>query len=319
MRSVREVEQPPGQLIRQKWELMCAEKRLVINVVLCLLYSTIGLAQRHSLAVTDGTIVISHVNLVSMKDDQVLADQTVVVRRGKIIAIDRSENNPQKKHALQIDGSGKYLMPGLADLHVHLFSSDDLLSYVAYGVTTVLNMHGEPPDLRWREQVLKGRLLGPTIYSASPIVDGYPPLNEMFVTEEKPGDAAAFVRESKLAGYDFIKLYGTLRPDVFRAILEAAQREKIPVVGHINRQVGALEVLKSSQVLAAHLEDLMFARFDHPPSETELEEFAKAIAASHITVTPNLNVNPANIAQLKDLGTVLKSTDAQLLPPAAYS
>jgi imidazolonepropionase-like amidohydrolase len=264
-------------------------------------------------------VVFSHVNVLSMKDDRILADQTVVVCGGKIVEIDRSESVPRIKHALQIDSSGKYLMPGLADLHVHLFSPDDLLSYAAYGVTTVLNMNGEPTHLRWREQVRRGTVLGPTIYSASPTVDGLPPLNEMFVTEEKPIDAAAFVSESKRAGYDFIKLYGTLRPDVFRAILEAAQRDKIPVVGHINRQVGALDVLKSSQVLAAHLEDLMFARFDHPPSDAELGEFAKAIAASHITVTPNLNVNPANIAQLKNLGEVLKSTDAQLLPPAAYS
>ena len=86
-----------------------------------------------------------------------------------------------------------------------------------------------------------GALLGPTIYTASHTVDGYPPLNEMFVTAER-ADEAATVRESKQAGYDFIKVYGTLRPDVFRAILESGTREKIPVVGHTNRQLGALEV-----------------------------------------------------------------------------
>jgi len=73
----------------------------------------------------------------------------------------------------------------------------------------------------------------------------------MFLTAETPKEARAIVHQQKQAGYDFIKLYGTLRPEVFRAILEAGQQERIPVVGHINRQVGALEVLKSSQVLAA--------------------------------------------------------------------
>jgi hypothetical protein len=155
---------------------MRGKNRIIINFVLCLFCSTLGLGQRHPLSGRDGSVVISHVNVISMKDDQVLADQTVVVWHGKVIKIDRSENNHHEKLALQIDGSGKYLMPGLADLHVHLFSSDDLLSYVANGVTTVMNMHGEPPDLRWREQVLKGRLLGPTIYTASPAVDGLPPL-----------------------------------------------------------------------------------------------------------------------------------------------
>jgi cytosine/adenosine deaminase-related metal-dependent hydrolase len=254
-----------------------------------------------------------------MNADGVLADQTVIVQGHKIQKIGPTDKIAIPTGALRIDGSGKFLMPGLADLHVHLFSPDDLLSYAAYGVTTVLNMSGSPAHLHWRKQVRDGTLLGPTIYTASPTVDGYPPLNETFVTEENPQQARAFIRECKQAGYDFIKLYGTLRPDVFRSILESAKKEKIPVVGHINRQVGALEVLKSNQVLAAHLEDLLFSRFDQPPNDADLLQFADAVAASHITVTPNLNVNPTNIAQLTDLNAVLESPDAQLLSPAAYS
>jgi imidazolonepropionase-like amidohydrolase len=264
------------------------------------------------------TIVISHVNVIPMDTERVLEDRTVIIRDGMVWKIaDRAEAPP--KGALLIDGRGKFLIPGLADLHVHLFSGDDLSAYVFYGVTTVLNMDGGPQHLRWRSQVRDGKILGPTIYTAGHTIDGFPPLNEMFLTAETPVQGHALVREQKRAGYDVIKLYGTLRPDVFRAILDAAVQEKIPVVGHINRQVGALEVLKSSQALAAHLEDLLFARFDHQPSDAELEEFATAIAQSHITVTPNLNVNPTNIAQLENLDVVLKSQPAKLLSPAAYS
>ncbi|MBI3476812.1 MAG: amidohydrolase family protein [Acidobacteria bacterium] len=266
------------------------------------------------------TIVISHVNVIPMDTERVLEDRTVIVRDGKIWKIAAGEGSePPPKGALVIDGRGKFLMPGLADLHVHLFSSDDLPAYVFYGVTTVLNMDGGPQHLRWRTQVRDGKILGPAIYTAGHTIDGFPPLNEMFLTVETPEQGRALVREQKRAGYDVIKLYGTLRPDVFRAILDAAVQEKIPVVGHINRQVGALEVLKSSQALAAHLEDLLFARFDHLPSDAELEEFAAAIAQSRITVTPNLNVNPTNIAQLENLDAVLKSQPAKLLSSAAYS
>jgi hypothetical protein len=264
-------------------------------------------------------IVFSHVNVISMRSDAVLTDQTVLIRGSKIIKIAPAGTFAIPADSFQIDGTGKYLMPGLADLHVHLFSSADLLPYVAHGVTTVLNMSGSPMHIAWRNQVRAGQLLGPAIYTATPTIDGFPPLNETFVTEEDPQQAQDFIHECKLAGYDFIKLYGTLRPDVFRSILDAAARESIPVVGHVNRQVGALEVLKTHQVLAAHLEDLLFSRFDQPPSDAELQDFANAIAASHITVTPNLNVNPANIAQLQDLDNVLKSSESQLLSPAAYS
>lgn len=275
--------------------------------------------QANSAVDTPPAVVFSHVNVIAMTTDAILSDQTVVIQGGKILQIGSSGSITPPHNALQIDGSGKYLMPGLADLHVHLFSSDDLLPYVAHGVTTVLNMDGSPAHLIWRQQVRDGKLIGPSIYTAGPTTDGYPPLNEMFVTAENAETARALVHDTKHAGYDCIKLYGTLRPDAFGAILDAAERERIPVVGHINRQLGALEVLKSRQVLAAHLEDLLFSRFDQPPSDTELQKFADAIAASHITVTPNLNVNPVNISQLKDLDAVLNSADAKLLPPAAYS
>lgn len=264
------------------------------------------------------TIVISHVAVIPMDRERVLEDRTVVIRDGKVDRISAGDQTPPTG-AVQINGRGKYLIPGLADLHVHLFSSDDLPAYLFYGVTTVLNMDGGPAHLKWRSQVRDGKLLGPTIYTAGHTIDGWPPLNEMFLTAETPDQGGAIVREQKRAGYDVIKLYGTLRPDVFRAILETAQQERIPVVGHINRQVGAVEVLQSSQVLAAHLEDLLSARYDHMPTDAELDEFATAISHSRITVTPNLNVNPANIAQLENLDAVLKSQPAELLSPAAYS
>jgi imidazolonepropionase-like amidohydrolase len=261
----------------------------------------------------------THVNVVPMDSERVVEDETVLTRGGRISAVGPSSEVAVPAEALRVDGRGRYLMPGLMDLHVHLFSADDLLPYVASGVTTVLNMGGSPRHLKWREEVRTGALLGPTVYTASPIIDGIPPLNETFLTAETPEAGRAIVADQKRAGYDAIKVYGTLRPDVFRAILQAAAENRIPAIGHINRQVGALEVLKSSQVLAAHLEDLLFARFDHLPADAELADFADAIGHSHITVTPNLNVNPASIAQVEDLDAVLNSPDARLLPPAAYS
>ena len=264
------------------------------------------------------TLVISHVTVIPMDSERVLEDRTVVVRDGKIWRIASGEV-AVPNDSIRVDGRGKYLIPGLADLHVHLFSSDDLIAYPLYGVTTVLNMDGSPSHLAWRQQVHDEKLFGPTIFTAGHTIDGFPPLNEMFLTAETPEQGRAIVRQQKESGYDVIKLYGTLRPDVFAAILAAAQQAKIPVVGHINRQVGALAVLQSSQVLAAHLEDLLAARFDHLPSDPELQEFAAAIARSHITVTPNLNVNPTNIAQLQDLDAVLRSEPAKLLSSAAYS
>ncbi|HEY6554190.1 MAG TPA: amidohydrolase family protein, partial [Vicinamibacteria bacterium] len=264
-------------------------------------------------------LAITHVNVVPMDAERVLEDQTVLVTKGTIFALGHAREVVIPPGAARVEGRGRYLMPGLADLHVHLFSPDDLLAYVAAGVTTVANMDGSPAHLKWRDQVRAGALVGPTIFTAGHTIDGVPPLNEMFLTAETAEAARAIVAEQKRAGYDMVKVYGTLRPEVYRAILQAGEDARIPVVGHVNRQVGALAVLKSSQALAAHLEDLLFARFDRPPSDAELVEFADAIAASSLTVTPNLNTGPMSIAQIRDLGAVLSSSEARLLSPAAYS
>jgi cytosine/adenosine deaminase-related metal-dependent hydrolase len=124
---------------------MRANNRLIISIVLCLSCSTIGYGRPPLGA--DDTVVFSHVNVVSMKTTKVFADQTVVVRRSKIIKIDRSENNPRRGMCCR-RRLWQYLMPGLADLHVHLFPPDDLLSY------GVWSDHGpeherRAPDLRW--------------------------------------------------------------------------------------------------------------------------------------------------------------------------
>jgi Imidazolonepropionase and related amidohydrolases len=131
---------------------------------------------------------------------RVLEHQTVLIRNGKIIAIRPSLTLPPEVR--RIDGSGKFLTPGLIDGHVHLMSPDDLISYLAYGVTTVVNMSGTPADLKMRREVRTGSRLGPNLYTAGPTIDGYPPLNEVFVTAETPEKGAALVIDHKRAGCD---------------------------------------------------------------------------------------------------------------------
>jgi len=265
------------------------------------------------------SLAITHVNLIPMDAERVLQDQTVVMQGERIISIGNDGLVKIPSDALKINGRDKYLMPGLIDLHVHLFSPDDFISYLSHGVTSVLDMSGSPLQLHWRQEARRRKILAPTIYTTGTTIDGWPPLNEQFVTAETPDEGRSIVQAQHAAGYDAVKLYGTLRPDVFDAILDESRNLKMPVFGHVNRQVGALGVLKSSQAMGAHLEDLMFARFDQPPTEEELVEFAKAIGSSKITVTPNLTVGPSTIAQIQDLGSVLNSAEARYLSPAGYT
>src|ERR1700733_2372189 len=265
------------------------------------------------------TVAILDVAVIPMDTERILEHQTVIIQDAKIINIRPYATGDIPEGSEQIDGKGKFLMPGLIDAHVHLMSPDDLISYLAFGVTTVVNMSGTPSDLKRQKDVREGRQLGPNIYTAGPTIDGYPSLNEIFVTAETPAEGDAIVVDHKKAGYDFIKVYGTLRPDVFRAIAAAGLREHMTVVGHVNRQMPTADVFAAGQVMAAHAEDLLFARFDHRPTDEELAKFADEVAAAGITVTANVAINPATEAQIENLDRVLASDEAQYLSAATYS
>ena len=176
-------------------------------------------------------VAFEHVNVVPMDSERVIEDQTVIVREGLIETIRDSAEIQVPEGALIVDGRGKYLMPGLVDMHVHIQFEDDLLLWVANGVTSVRNMWGHtgkmlrlgfPDQLVLREQIEQGTLFGPTIYTTGPVMEGSPsfhPLAEVFDTPEVARESVAW---QKAQGYDFIKVYDHLSPEVYQAILDTA-------------------------------------------------------------------------------------------------
>ncbi len=112
------------------------------------------------------------VNVVPMDSERVLAHQTVLVNDGHITAIGNVRDVSVPANALVVTGTNQYLLPGLADMHVHFGGdADELLLYLANGVTTVRELSGEPPYLQWRREVEGGTRVGPRMYIATPIID----------------------------------------------------------------------------------------------------------------------------------------------------
>jgi len=118
-----------------------------------------------SIAVQPGDTAITDVAVVPMSSDGVLAHHTVVIRGDRIVAVAPTAAVVLPDGITVIDGAGKWLMPGLADMHVHTWVDDDLTMFLAAGVTTVRNMWGIPQHLTWRSQIARGERLGPTIIS----------------------------------------------------------------------------------------------------------------------------------------------------------
>ena len=198
-------------------------------------------------------IAFVDVSAVPMDSERVMDHQTVVVDGRMISDVGPVSTTALPEGANIINGAGKYLMPGLADMHVHISSEDEFLLFVANGVTIVRDMFGTTDHLSWRAAVERGDILGPTIYTSGPIIDGNPPWIEGSVVVETADEAEWEVARERVAGYDFLKVYDNLSRDAYDGIVEAARQHGMPVVGHVPDAVGLNGVLASGQASIEHL------------------------------------------------------------------
>src|SRR5688572_4370506 len=221
-----------------------------ILLKLCVLGLLIPPAAR---AQAQGTFAFTNVNVVPMTNDAVLSNQTVVVQNGQIVAVGPVNRVQVPEGATRIDGRGKYLMPGLAEMHGHIpgqnvqFAERVAFLYVAGGVTTVRGMQGHPNQFELRKRVDAGELIGPRMFLSSP------PLSGNNVADVAAAETT--VRNYKNAGYDLLKIHEGLRPDVYDKIVAIAREVKIPFGGHVPNDVGVLKALEARQTSIDHLDN----------------------------------------------------------------
>ena len=256
-------------------------------------------------------IAFVDVSVLPMDRERILRHQTVVVQNQRIIAMADKDSIDLVADAIRIDGRGRYLMPGLADMHVHLLEEEDFILFLANGVTTIRDMWGEYPwSLDWRRRIEEGELLGPRIYAAGPVIDGpWPGAEEerdRMVILDDPKFAFDVVAAQAERGYDFIKVLSHLSPESYTALASASSYFNIPMVGHVPYQVSIATVLESGQRSIEHLEGYNFALMsDNAPSidienraawllpweyfdASKLETLARATAQAGIWNVPTL-------------------------------
>lgn len=211
------------------------------------------------------TVAFTNVNVIPMDRERVIANQTVVIKNGLIVEIADVKKLKLPRDAVRIDGTGKYLVPGLVDMHTHLLSDsdefpdsigpDELRVMVANGVTTARFMIGTPELLTLRSRSMNGEINAPTIYVASPHLTGREQGNNFVVNT--PEEAREAVRKSKAAGYDFIKVTTFIKAEVYEAAVDEAAKQNIRVVGHADsRFVGVERAWKAKQQIE-HLDGYM--------------------------------------------------------------
>ncbi|MGB5332479.1 MAG: amidohydrolase family protein [Woeseiaceae bacterium] len=203
------------------------------------------------------TTAFVNVNVVPMTSDAVIAAQTVLVEDGIISAIGSVDEIRIPKGARAVDGTDRYLMPGLAEMHAHVPAADsrnldrDFSLFVANGITTIRGMLGKPSHLALRQQLLDGEAFGPRLITSGPSLNGR--------TVHGAPDARRQVREQAAAGYDFIKVHPGLSADEFTALAETANELGIPFAGHVPVAVGVRAALGLNMATIDHLDGYFVA------------------------------------------------------------
>lgn len=224
------------------------------------------------------SLVFTNVNVADMATGKTIPRQTVIVQGDKVAAVGPIREVPVPQGAIGIDGTGKTLMPGLYDMHVHISPANPsadadatvalqraetyIQVFLTAGVTTVRNMAGTPLHLQLREKVAKGEALGPRIFSCGPILETrftFPEMAEFGELVTTAEDARQAVRRQKAAGFDFIKVYNDIEADIYDAIIETAREVGIRVVGHVAFQKGLFGALNARQDSIEHLRSYDFA------------------------------------------------------------
>jgi hypothetical protein len=250
--------------------------RLLLPIALCVT----AIAQNNSTSSADRPTYITQVVVIDTETGREAREQTVIVSGEKIVDIRASGTTPAPMNARIVDGKGKYLIPGLWDMHVHGTRFDSTLPlYIANGVTGVREMFGPPDANKFRAELAAKHLIAPHIYLGSPIVDGKPPVWPDSIAVGTADEARGAVDEQKQRGADFIKVYSLLSRDAYFAIADEARRQNIPVGGHVPNSVTVLEAAAAKQRTIEHLIGIELAC-----SSREKELRPKILAAKPIGI-----------------------------------
>ena len=237
------------------WEMM----RILSALLLVITVNGLLLAQTTE-SLPPHPLVFTHVTVIDVMDGTSKSDLTVIVVGKHIVSVSRNNKVKLPPDALTIEAGGKFLIPGLWDMHVHTLRKDRIdfffPFFIANGVTGVRDMGSAMPlgqINQLRNEIKEGKLLGPRIVAAGPAVDGPEtfPSSNVIVTSES--EARRTVDSLKRQGADFIKIYNTVGREAFFAIADECKKQGIPFVGHLPFAISAAEASNAGQKSFEHM------------------------------------------------------------------
>ena len=231
-----------------------------------LLVAILGVSLNSCSASHPETIAITHVTVIDATGEASKADFTVITQGQRISAVGPSSSTPIPNSAKIVDGSGKFLIPGLADMHIHLTGAGEptgsrefiIPLLIANGITTVRDMGGKIEYLKaLRQEINSGKRAGPQIFFTGPYLDGNPPSFQPSVVVQNAAEAVAAVQTLKREGVDFIKVQSRLQPEAYYAIAEESKKQGIRFVGHVPDSITVVAASDAGQASIEHLTGIL--------------------------------------------------------------
>lgn len=206
------------------------------------------------------TIFIKNTNIIDVETGKVVSNKHIIIKDGIISQIANGTKIFKIKTDTIIDGKGKYLMPGLWDMHTHVWNDASTFPLlIANGITGIRGMFESMYSVnKWREDISKGRITGPLLFVAGPIVDGPKPIwtGSVAVSNEAEGRQAVDSLKYKLK-VDFIKTYSLLSYNSYMAIADECKKQNIVFAGHVPNEVSVVEAANAGQKSQEHLYGMM--------------------------------------------------------------
>ena len=204
-------------------------------------------------------VAITGVTVVDTAGGPPRAGMTVLVEGERISAVARDGELALTHSTALVDGTGKFLMPGLWDMHVHWHDPRYLGLFIANGVTGVRMMASDARHLAQRKDIAEGALLGPRLVLAGAIVDGPKPFWPGSIAASSEADGREAVRRTREEGFDYVKVYSLLPREVFFAVASEAKKSGIPFVGHVPDAVRVSEASIAGMKSIEHLTGMLLA------------------------------------------------------------
>jgi imidazolonepropionase-like amidohydrolase len=239
----------------------CLKTNVGILVVLTVITEAAAQARPEQ---REAPVALTHVTVIDGSGRPADPDMTVIIKGDRIATVGRSGAVKIPRDARVVDARGKWLIPGLWDMHVHVDGNERALPlFVANGVTAVRDMGGSAENFellkKWRTEIEARTRLGPHVFSAGVILDGSPPIRPWYLAAADVSQGRKAVVSLKQRGADFVKVYERLDRDTYYAIADEARRRRLPFVGHVPGSVTAAEASDAGQKSVEHLVRVLLA------------------------------------------------------------